>query len=172
MLSPKEAIMPFQIVPMASEQDMDGKAYVHWKAWQEAYAGLVDSAFLANHTLEKCQAMARRWPDNILLAKTDEGRVIGFVGYGKNRDNDLADSGEIFAIYVLRDYYDKKAGYALMEAGMEKLMDYSRVAVWVLADNARAIRFYERYGFVRDGASKAITLGTPLTEIRLIYERR
>lgn len=125
--------MPFQIVPMASEQDMDGKAYVHWKAWQEAYAGLVDSAFLANHTLEKCQAMARRWPDNILLAKTDEGRVIGFVGYGKNRDNDLADSGEIFAIYVLRDYYDKKAGYALMEAGMEKLMDYSRVAVWVLA---------------------------------------
>lgn len=133
--------MNFQIVPMTSEQDMDGKAFVHWKAWQEAYADLVDPAYLARLTLEKCRKMARRWPDNMLLAKTGEGRTIGFAGYGKSGDPDLEDAGEVFALYVLKD-------------------------------NARAIRFHERFGFVRDGAEKEITLGRPLTEIRLLYERR
>lgn len=164
--------MDFLIAPMVGEEDMDQKAYVHWKAWQEAYAGLIDLGFLANYTLEKCQTMARRWPDNILLAKTGEGQTIGFVGYGKSGDHDLADAGEIFAIYVLKEYYGRKAGFALMKAGLEKLCAYPRIAVWVLEDNARAIRFYERCGFVRDGAEKEITLGTPLTEIRLVYERR
>ena len=164
--------MNFQIVPMASEQDMDGKAFVHWKAWQEAYADLVDHAYLAGLTLEKCRQMARRWPDNMLLAKTGEGRTIGFAGCGKSGDPDLKDAGEVFAIYVLKEFYGRKAGCALMNAALEKLSAFPRIAVWVLKDNARAVRFYERFGFARDGAEKEITLGKPLTEIRLVYERR
>ena len=163
---------PYQIVPMKTEADMDGKAYVHWKALQEAYAGLIDPGYLEAFSLEKCQAMARRWPDNTLLAKTSEGRVIGFVGYGKSWDQDVNGAGEIFAIYVLREYYDRRVGWALMRAGLDQLRAYPRTAVWVLAGNERAIRFYERCGFARDGASKEITLGTALEEIRLVYERK
>ncbi|MBE6658013.1 MAG: hypothetical protein E7604_06160 [Ruminococcaceae bacterium] len=61
--------------------DMDGKAYVHHQSWQETYKGLIDANYLASMTLEKCQSIARRFPDNILVAK-DEDRVIGFAGYG------------------------------------------------------------------------------------------
>ena len=36
-------------------QDADGKGYVHWKSWQETYAGLVDADYLSSRmTLEKC----------------------------------------------------------------------------------------------------------------------
>lgn len=34
----------------------------------------------------------------------DGDKVIGFVGYGKYRDDTLSDCGEVFAIYVLADY--------------------------------------------------------------------
>jgi len=41
----------------------------------------------------------------------------------------------------------------------------------VLKGNDRAIKFYERYGFRFDGTEQEIMLGTPNTELRMIYER-
>ncbi len=58
-----------------------------------------------------------------------------------------------------------------METVIQKLSAYSKIAVWVLKDNERAIRFYERYGFRFDGTEQEIMLGTPNTELRMIYER-
>lgn len=34
--------MDIIIKPMESDSEIRGKAYVHWKAWQDAYSGLVD----------------------------------------------------------------------------------------------------------------------------------
>ena len=61
--------MDISIVPMTTQQDMDGKGYVHWKSWQETYTGLVDSTYMERLTLERCVEMAHRWPRNILVAK-------------------------------------------------------------------------------------------------------
>ncbi len=41
------------IKPMESENEIKGKAYVHWKGWHEAYSGIVNQAYLDNFTLEK-----------------------------------------------------------------------------------------------------------------------
>ena len=93
------------------------------------------------------------------------------MGYGTYRDNTLPEHGEIFAIYVLKEYQGKKVGYELMNAALNKLSDYKKIAVWVLKVNDRAIRFYEQYGFRFDGKEAEIMLGTPSTELRMIYER-
>lgn len=162
--------MQFSIVPMISEAEINGKGYVHWKSWHETYTGLIDPAYMERITLEKCVDMAHRWPQNMMVAK-DGDRVIGFVGYGEHCDDALTDCGEVFAIYVLAEYYGQKVGYALMNAAFEKLATYKKIAVWVLKGNDRAIRFYERYGFRFDGTQKDIKLGTPNTELRMIYER-
>lgn len=162
-----EDVMSIEIKPMESDDEIRGKAYVHWKAWQEAYAGIVDQAYLDALTLEKCTDIAFRWPDNLLVAKEDQ-KVVGFVGYGSSSDDALPETGEIFSIYILREYYDKKIGYALMSAAVEKLSAYKRIAVWALEGNQRAIKFYERYGFRFDGTRKQIMLGTENTEIRMI----
>lgn len=160
----------FVIKPMETEDEINGKGYVHYKSWQETYAGLVDAGYLDGHTLEKTVKTAHRWLDNILVAK-DGDRVIGFVGYGAYRDDTLPGYGEIFALYVLKDYHGKRVGYGLMNAAFEKLAAYRKVAVWVLKGNDRAIRFYERYGFHFDGTEAEIILGTPNTELRMIYGR-
>lgn len=161
--------MEFIIHNMCME-DMDGKGYVHWKSWQDTYQGLVDQNYLDNLTLDKCVEMARLWPNNILVAK-EEDKVIGFTAYGKYRDGDLADCGEIMAIYVLKEYHNQKIGYALMNAAFEKLKEHPQVVVWVLRGNDPAIKFYERYGFQFDGVSKEIMVGTPNVELRMIYKR-
>ena len=157
--------MDIIIKPMESDSEIRGKAYVHWKAWQDAYSGLIDQAYLDNLTIEKCTDIAFRWPDNLLIAKEND-KVIGFVGYGICGDEPF--TGEIFSIYILKEYYDKKIGYALMCAALEKLSDYRKIYVWVLEGNRRAIKFYERCGFQFDGTKKQITLGTTNTEIRMV----
>lgn len=161
--------MDIVVKPMESDSEIRGKAYVHWKAWQEAYHGLVDRDYLDNFTLEKCTEMAFRWSDNILVAKEND-KVVGFVGYGVHRDDSLPEAGEVYAIYILKEYYDKKIGYALMCAALEKLSEHKKIAVWVLEGNLRAIKFYERCGFQFDGTKKQINLGTTNTEIRMVLQ--
>ena len=87
-----------------TEKDLKGKAYVHWKSWHEAYAGIIDKSYLDRMTLEKCEEIALKFPDHLLIAE-DDGKVIGFVSYGDCRDEDLADTGEVYAIYILEEYY-------------------------------------------------------------------
>ena len=134
------------IKPMETETETDGKGYVHYKSWRETYTGLVDAGYMEGVTLEQCRETARRWPDNILVAKDGE-RVVGFAAYGAYRDETLPEHGEIFAIYVLKEYQGRKVGYELMNAAFQRLACYPKTAVWVLKGNERAIRFYERYGF-------------------------
>jgi len=80
----------------------------------------------------------------------DGNTVIGFVGYG-NRGEDSPNVGEIFALYILSDYYGTGVGLKLMQAGLKELSSYPEVHLWVLKGNKRAIRFYEKYGFVPTG---------------------
>jgi len=160
----------YLIKEMESEEEINGKAYVHYKTWHETYTNLVDFAYMEGVTLEKCITIAHKWPENILVAK-DGDKVIGFVGYGAYHDDTLPGHGEVFAIYVLEEYHGLKVGYALMNAALDKLSDYNKIAVWVLKGNEKAIRFYERYGYRFDGTEAEIKLGTPNTEQRMIYER-
>ena len=160
----------YTIKPMESEEEIDGKGYAHYKSWHETYAGLIDADYLEGVTLEKCRSIARRWPENIIVAKDGE-RVIGFVGCGAYRDETLPGCGEVFSIYVLKEYHGQKVGYELMNAALERLSGYRKIAVWVLKGNDRAIRFYERYGFRFDGTRAELMLGSPNTELRMIYQR-
>ena len=162
--------MNITIKPMETQAEIEGKAQVHYSSWQEAYKGLIDQAYLDSMTLEKCTAIAFKWQDNILVAK-DKDKVVGFAGWGEHGDSALPNTGEVFAIYILSEYYGKGVGNALMQAALQKLSQYERVALWVLKDNKRAIRFYEKCGFVFDGTEKTIMLGRENTEIRMVLER-
>ena len=159
--------MDIIIKPMETEDEIRGKAYVHWKSWQESYAGIVDAGYLAQMTLESCEEKAFRWRDNIFVAKDGE-RVVGFAGYGKSREEDGA--GEVFAIYVLEEYQKRGIGYALMRRALDELSGCRAVCLWAFAENKKALSFYERVGFHLDGTEKEIVLGTPAKGVRMTME--
>jgi len=160
----------YTIVPMKTDSEIDGKGYVHWKSWHEAYSGLIPPEYMKTVTLEECVKIAHRWPENLLVAKDGE-KVVGFVGCGPCHDPPATDMGEIFSIYVLAEYYGKQVGYELMNAAFELLSAYKKIAVWVLRGNERAIGFYKKYGFRFDGEAQEIMLGTPNTQLRMVYKR-
>ena len=160
--------MDIFIKPMETDDEIRGKAYVHWKSWQESYRGIVDDGYLDRMTLAQTEEKAFRWRDNILVAKDGE-RVVGFVGYGPASGEE--GTGEIFALYVLEEYQRRGIGYALMREALSRLEGCRVVVLWALKENDKAIRFYERVGFLPDGGEKEITLGAPVKGIRMTMER-
>ncbi len=160
--------MPITIKPMETDEEIQGKAFVHWKCWQETYPGLVSQEYLEKLTPEKCEEMAFRWRDNILVAKEGE-RVIGFVGFGDHGPEE-PDTGEVFALYVLPEYHGTGVGRQLMDAALEKLASYPHICLWLVKGNARALRFYEKCGFHLTG-EEVYKQSVSAYGIRMLKER-
>ncbi len=154
--------MEITIREMAPE-DYDQKGYIHYKTWLETYTGLMDESLLSGQTLEKCQAIARRWPGNTLLALLD-GKIVGFGCYIPHSNG----PGEISAIYILKEYHNRGVGKKLLAALMAQLSPCSPIFLWVLQGNDNAIGFYQHCGFQFDGVSKALG-STSATELRMTY---
>lgn len=157
--------MQIIIRKMENDPEIRGKAYVHWRGWHDAYTGVVSAVYLEKLTLEKCEQMAFQWRDNILIAKDGE-RVVGFAGYGEADPT----AGELFALYVLKEYWGSGVAQLLMRAALEQLSSYPKIGLWVLKENPRAIRFYEKCGFRTTGEEQYLP-SVGATEIRMICMR-
>ncbi len=160
--------MKITIKEMETDEEIRGKAYVHRQAWHEAYAGIVSPAYLAKLTPEKCEELAFRWRENILIA-LDGDRVIGFAGFGDG-GAEAPDTGELFALYVLAEYYGTGVGRMLLTAALERLKGYAKIGLWVLKENGRAIRFYEKRGFAPTGEA-LYNKTVEAAEIRMVLDR-
>jgi len=95
----------------------------------------------------------------------DETGVVGFASGGRERAGEGAFTGELYAIYVLDRAQRRGAGRELVGAvvGGLREMSLGDMIVWVLRDNPKARRFYERIGgtYVR---SQPITIGQATLE--------
>lgn len=165
----------FQVWPMSSPADREGKAYVHHRAWIEAYTGLMDPRILEEHTLERCRNIAFRHPENtlVLLDRERDDRVAGFACYvPKARDFvSVPEAAEISALYVLAEYQGRGLGRILMEACLARLRR-SRTALFVLQGNAKAIGFYEHMGFHMTGHRHTDQIaGAEITELEMVFLR-
>ena len=82
-----------------------------------------------------------------------DDKVVGYLklNFGSSQ-SEIQDSIslEIERIYVLQQYHGKKVGQVLYEKAMQvaedKKVDYVWLGVW--EENPRAIRFYQKNGFV------------------------
>lgn len=161
--------MDITIKSMETSEEIEMKSRVHWQTWREAYDEILPAEFQEQMTLDKCRFYSQKYPENTLIA-SDDAKVVGFVSYGDFQDS-ATIAGEIFALYVLKDYYGKGVGQQLMQAAFAALDAYQEIVVWVLEDNKRAIAFYEKMGFVFDGQEKVIDLGKAVKEKRMIYSK-
>ena len=158
--------MKIVIKTMETPEEIEGKSLVHWQTWREAYDDLLPADFQETMTLEKCRFFSQKYPENTLIAM-DGKKVVGFISYGNFRDKTI-QAGEIFALYVLKDYYGKGVSKQLMHAAFVALDQFSEICLWVLKDNKRAIAFYQKMGFTFDGQEQILKLGKPVKELRMI----
>jgi ribosomal protein S18 acetylase RimI-like enzyme len=151
----------------ARPEDAAAVAEVHVRTWQAAYEHVFGAERLAGIDHTRRQTLAERAiaSGGVAVAEED-GTVVGFASVGPSTD--VEGEGELFAIYVLPEVWGSGAGPRLMDAAKELLrVSYTDATLYVLEDNPRARRFYEREGWSLDGVTKADEfLGMPVPEVR------
>ena len=165
----------FQVHPMLSPQDREGRALVHYQAWQETYPGLMPDSVLAAHTLERCRKIAhdRRFSNStntfVALDRENGDRVVGFatLSYHARDFVSVPEAGEVVALYVLQDFQGHGIGRALLEHCLAWL-PRPRVALFVLEGNRRAIALYEHMGFRLTGHRIS---QNGMTELEMVCEK-
>lgn len=155
--------------------DAKDLAKIHSNSWKVSYKGIIPDEILDNFNIEKKQRYFERvikdgLEENAVILSNNE--VIGFICIGKCRDTDKTDSyGEVWGIYLLPEYFGRGVGTKLINWGLGELRNrgYNKVTLWVLEDNIKARKFYEKVGFKHDGTIKEINIGKSLNEYR--YEK-
>jgi GNAT superfamily N-acetyltransferase len=153
--------------------DLDAVCELHVRAWQSAYRGIVPQAFLDG--MDPAEQARRRRGRSLAGQHVAEagGEVVGWLSIGPYRDDEGDAPGpgcdEVNAIYARPDQVGTGVGRALMAYALSKLD--RPVLLWVLTDNARARRFYEKAGFHLDGATHQYEVGgATLPEVRYRYD--
>jgi GNAT superfamily N-acetyltransferase len=160
-------------VRQATGADGDAVEAIRVRGWRTAYRHV----FPADE-LDRIPIDGSRWRGRFdeppagwstFVAERD-GAVIGFASVGPSRDE--RGVGELYAIYVDPDAWSTGAGRVLIERCEEQLRaEYAEATLWVLEDNPRARRFYERAGWGLDGMRKSEEwLGVRADEVR--YRKR
>lgn len=159
------------MIRWATSNDAEELADVHVTTWQRAYEGIFPERFLAGLDRKR---RARWWrqfiADGARVHVVDaKGRVVGFCHAGASDDEGW---GEVYSIYVLPEYWGDGHGRELLAAGEETLSSegHDRALLWVLEDNERARRFYERQGWALGKPFRVEGIGgVQVTEVR--YEK-
>jgi len=155
------------VLRTAVPADAEAAARCHLECWREAYRGLIPDSVLDSPTgldqrIESWTTMITNGPLRLLAVA--DGEVAGFIHFGPGHDDDIDVDDELGAIYVRKAWWGTGLGQRLLAVSAPGVPD---AYVWVLADNARAIAFYAKNGFVADGASKFLAR-LDATEIRMV----
>lgn len=150
----------------ATVEDARAIADVHVRTWQAAYEHVFGAERLAGlDVARRSAAWERRLGEGgVAFVAEEEDRVVAFAAIG---------DCELGAIYALPEAWGSGAGSALMRAALEGLRaaGCSDAVLWVLEDNPRARRFYEREGWAVDCTRReGEHLGVRTAEVRYRIE--
>jgi GNAT superfamily N-acetyltransferase len=162
-------------VRRARPEDAAAIAAIHVRTWQAAYEHVFGAERLAGLDPERRRlgwerALSERVDEEDVFVAEEDGDVVAFASSGPARDE--PEEGELYAIYALPQAWGGGAGAELMRATLGALRGrgFPGALLWVLEDNPRARRFYEREGWTLDTAEWARKvephLGVDVVEVR------
>lgn len=144
---------------------------IYEESWRAAYQNILPQDYLD-------AIPAGNWvpyltqPERKLLVCTQDGRMVGTSSFGPSRIKQYSGWGEVYSLYLLPGCVGKGYGKALMQRSICELqkLGFQDIFLWVLEENKRAIRFYERFGFLPATDFLEDTIGgKALREVRYIY---
>jgi GNAT superfamily N-acetyltransferase len=180
------------VIRAGSAADAAQIAAVQREGWFAAYEGIISRAVIDRVTAPDDGARVRQtyrtrpWQKLIVAEAAEaagaaEPGIAGYASYGPEvnvltepwphpvtdagRDGQLA---ELYALYVRPAWWSTGTGRALMDRVLARTSraGYQSIVLWVLRDNARARRFYQRAGFAPDGATNVLDRLGGVQEVR------
>jgi GNAT superfamily N-acetyltransferase len=131
--------------------------------WRAAYRGIVSPEKLADLPIDRWQhevsvGLRRPIEDAFTYVAEADGEFAGYCYVAApTREAELGpDVAELVAMYVDPGHWREGVGTALMNAAIDRLakLPYREAILWTFDQNERAVAFYERHGWRKDGGEK------------------
>lgn len=152
------------MVRKATVEDAERMAEIHTFGWRNAFRGIMADKFLfgelcVSRRAEGFRKAVAEGTDELHVVERD-GVVVGFISILDPRDSDKckADALELRAIYVDPAFMRSGVGVELLVFFEQAALCRSRkeAIIWVLEDNHIGRPFYEKHGYIHDGARKVV----------------
>lgn len=139
----------------SEKSDAHAMSCIYVQTWQDTYLGVVPFAYLYGMSVDQHeQAFLKELASSQILSYVaeDYGRVVGFTTGGFERHDDTIYSGEIYTLYVLKNYQRKGIGRKLVESLARRLNHFGiySMLVQVLKQNPYR-NFYRKMNGVHLG---------------------
>ena len=132
--------------------DEDAAIALWQRTWQQAYPS-IDFAARVNWWRERWRG--KLVPNAAIIVAEQDDALVGFVT--------IDASGYLDQLVVAPDRWGSELATTLVDEA--KRLSPDRITLLVNKDNARAIRFYERNGFVHVGEDVNPTSGRPVKKM-------
>lgn len=160
-----------EIRPLKKSDSRLELSRIYEESWRFAYRDIVPRDYLDSIPAGRwARALDGAEWDSLVLVERE--KLVGTACVCPSRWPDWPEFGEIVSLYLLPEYMGKGCGKPLLEAAVKTLAKRGcrDILLWVLEENRRARRFYEKAGFVFTGDFMDDTIGgKPLREI--LYRR-
>ena len=161
--------MPLRIRE-AEARDVPSIASIHIRAWQAAYRGQLDDAYLdaldVEERIGQTRSMIEEAPPEFRSWIAEDGAdVVGFAVTGPSQDADAEKkTGELYAIYLEPERVGTGVGRTLFEHALADLVErgFTGATLWILESNALGRRFYEAAGWTPDGTTASEHVDTEM----------
>jgi putative acetyltransferase len=142
----------FQLRPYHHPEDEEAAITLWQRTWQQAYPSIDFAARVA--------WWRERWrkelvPGAAIMVAEEAGEVVGFVT--------IDSTGYLDQLVVAPAHWGTELATALVDEA--KRLSPGGITLRVNTDNARAIRFYQRNGFVHAGEDVNPTSGRPVLKM-------
>ena len=158
----------------ATAEDAGLISHIYASNWRKSYRGLISADYLERLPDEYWVPSMRSWLDSGRLEALmiyEDKQPIGCACYGRGRDEDHGDWGEIVSIYLLPEWMGKGYGKQLFEETMRRLQaqGFTRFYLWMIRGNDRAAGFYTRHGFKATSDTVEYHIGgQAITDVRYV----
>jgi GNAT superfamily N-acetyltransferase len=153
--------------------DVDELAAVQLRSALDAYAHI----FPSEAPVPQPEDLARAWgremsskTADVIVARAGSAVIGGVVA---STDDRVRGLGHLRRLYVDPEWWGEGTGRALHDAALRSLVRarVRRPSLWVLEQNDRARRMYERWGWQLVPGDRFEHDGLPVAEVRYVLDR-
>ena len=155
---------------VTKNDDFESIGNIYASSWKTAYHGIVPQDYLDNLSGNRWTKVLKNSEYDAFVVM-DGKKYAGTSSVSPARDASMKGWGEIISIYLLPEYWGRRYAQPLFQTSVNALraMGFGSVFLWVLRENIRARKFYEKCGFEKNGDISSIVIAEKeLTEIKYV----
>ena len=164
-----------RLIRYAKLEDAEVLGKIHSESLQAAFKNIIPDHILNNdfsierRTKSFIRELSVGSPRTAIVFEGSE--PAGLMSFGKCRYGNNDKSWiEIWRVYLAPKFWGSGIAEELMEWGINEILkeNITNIELWVLEDNLRARKFYEKIGFKHGNTVQMISMGKELKELRYI----